>query len=290
MILVTGAGGKTGRTVIRALAQRGATVRAYVHRAAQVAANQTAGATEVVVGDFQDTVSLRKAMQRVRAIYHICPNMHPDEVAIGRQVIAAALAADVEQVVYHSVLHPQIEVMPHHWNKLRVEEMLFATRLPFTILQPTAYMQNILAGWDKIRNHGLYTIPYPGETQIALVDLEDVSAVAATVLTQSCHAGATYELVGTPTVSQFAVAEILAGALGRPVQVDTISQATWEQNARAGGLSDYAINTLLKMFVYYEQVGLVGNPNVLGWLLGRPPTSLTEFVRRVMAATVNTDR
>jgi hypothetical protein len=24
-------------------------------------------------------------------------------------------------LVYHSVLHPQIEAMPHHWNKLRVE-------------------------------------------------------------------------------------------------------------------------------------------------------------------------
>ena len=216
MILVTGAAGKTGRTVIRALAQRGVAVRAYVRHTAQTAAIKAIGATEVVIGDFQDAVSLRQAMNGVRALYHICPNMHPDEVAIGRQIIAAALAADVEHFVYHSVLHPQIEVMPHHWNKLRVEEMLFATRLPFTILQPTAYMQNILAGWDKIRNHGLYTIPYPGETQIALVDLEDVSAVAATVLTQSCHAGATYELVGTPPLSQFAVAEILAGVpIGR---------------------------------------------------------------------------
>lgn len=289
MILVTGAAGKTGRTVIRTLTQQGSAVRAYVHRVAQVAASQAAGAAEVVVGDFQDVTTLRRAMQGVHALYHICPNMHPDEVAIGRQVIAAALAADVEHFVYHSVLHPQTETMPHHWNKLQVEELLFAARLPFTILQPTAYMQNILAGWDKIRNQGIYTIPYRGETQIALIDLEDVGAVAVTVLTQPGHIGATYELVGTPPLTQFAVAEILATALRRPIQVETITQMEWERNARAGGLSDYAIKTLLAMFVYYEEVGLVGNPNVLGWLLGRPPTSLTEFVRRIMAVTLNPD-
>lgn len=289
MILVTGAAGKTGRAVIRALAQRNAVVRAYIHREVQSTAIQAIGATEVAVGDFQDATALRTAMQGIKALYHICPNMHPDEVAIGRTVIDSAVAADVEQLVYHSVLHPQVEAMPHHWNKLRVEELLLASRLPFTILQPTAYMQNLLLGWDKIRKQGLYTLPYPGRTKIALVDLEDVGVAAATVLTQPGHSGATYALVGTPSVSQFAVARILAAALGRSVQVDEITQAVWEHTARAAGMNDYAINTLLAMFTYYEQVGLVGNPNILGWLLGRPPTTLTEFVQRSIGRTLNND-
>ncbi len=145
MILVTGAAGKSGRSVISALAQRGAAVRAYVRREGQIAMVQAAGADTVVIGDLQDAHTLQQAVQCVRALYHICPNMHPDEVAIGRRVIDAALAAGVEHFVYHSVLHPQTATMPHHWNKLQVEEALFESRLPFTILQPTAYMQNLLA-------------------------------------------------------------------------------------------------------------------------------------------------
>jgi hypothetical protein len=35
------------------------------------------------------------------------------------------------RLVYHSVLHPQTEQMPHHWHKLRVEEMLLESRLPW---------------------------------------------------------------------------------------------------------------------------------------------------------------
>ncbi len=55
--------------------------------------------------------------------------------------------------VYHSVLHPQTEEMPHHWQKLRVEESLFRTHLPFTILQPCAYMQNLDIHWPGMRTH-----------------------------------------------------------------------------------------------------------------------------------------
>ena len=284
MILVTGAAGKSGRAVISALAQQGAMVRAYVRRSEQVVAVQAAGATEIDIGELQDATVLQQAMQGVRALYHICPNMHPAEVAIGRQVIVAALAVGVEHFVYHSVLHPQTATMPHHWNKLQVEEALFESRLPFTILQPTAYMQNLLASWEKIRTEGRYVVPYPAETRIALVDLADVAAVAATVLTQPAqHQGAIYELVGTAPLTQNEVATALTASLGQPVTIEVLTHTAWEQNARAGGLGDYAVETLIKMFTYYEKFGLIGNPNVLGWLLGRSPTVLATFIQRIMA-------
>ncbi|HLB49104.1 MAG TPA: NmrA family NAD(P)-binding protein, partial [Anaerolineales bacterium] len=206
MILVTGAGGKTGRAVIKALAARGESVRAFVHREDHVSAVKALGAAEAAVGDIHDEAALRRAMEGARAVYHICPNVNPDEVAIGRAAISAARVAGVQQFVFHSVLHPQAEAMPHHWNKLRVEESLFESGLPFTILQPTAYMQNTLATWDDILN-GEYVAPYPVETRLSLVDLNDVAEAASTVLTESGHAGATYELVGTPAMTQMEVAE-----------------------------------------------------------------------------------
>jgi hypothetical protein len=38
------------------------------------------------------------------------------------------------------------------------------------------------------------------------------------------------------------------------------------------------------MFQAYARDGLKGNPNVLGWLLGRPPNSLAAFAARTVAA------
>ena len=279
---MTSAGGKTGRAVVKALAARGQAVRAFVHREEQVGAAMALGAREVIVGDMRDEVALRRAMGNAKAVYHICPNVSPDEIAIGNWVIAAARTAGVEHFIYHSVLHPQTEAMPHHWNKLRVEERLFESGLPSTILQPTAYMQNILAGWKTIAEEGVWRIPYPVETQLSLVDLEDVAEAAAIVLTQAGHAGATYELVGTSPMTQVEVTEALSQKLGRPVRAEAQSVEMWEQRARAGGMGDYQVETLIKMFRYYEQHGLVGNPHVLGWLLGRKPTTLEEWCQRML--------
>jgi NAD(P)H dehydrogenase (quinone) len=229
----------------------------------------------------RDRAMMEPAAHGVQAIYHICPNMNPDEVAIGEVVIAAARAAAVERLVYHSVLHPQTEAMPHHWNKLRVEEKLFESGQSYTILQPAAYMQNVLAYWDQIVEQGVYLTPYSVEARLSIVDLEDVAEVAAMVLTEGGHTGATYELAGPEALSQVEVAAILSQRLGRPVHAQVVPLDEWERKARASGTNDYAIETLLKMFRYYDRLGLCGNPNVLNRLLDRPATTFTAFIARI---------
>jgi uncharacterized protein YbjT (DUF2867 family) len=287
MILITGAAGKTGRAVIQALSRRGETLRALVHDPGQIQTVKALGVHEVLVGDLLYRSALDEAFKDVRAVYQIPPNVNPDEVVIGKNMIDAAQSAGIEHFVFHSVLQPQIEAMPHHWKKLRVEEVLLQSGLPFTILQPTAYMQNILAQWDSIIQRGSYSIPYPGETRLSMVDLEDVAQVAATVLTKPGHAGATYELVGEHAISQNGVAAILSQKLKRSIQVTVIPLKDWEERARASGLGDYQVETLVRMLRYYADYGFEGNPHVLNWLLGRPPRSFEDFVTRMVRERVS---
>ncbi|MBE7536745.1 MAG: NmrA family NAD(P)-binding protein [Anaerolineales bacterium] len=283
MILVTGAAGKTGRALVRALSARGESVRAFVRRVEQIAPLKALGAQEALVGDMLNEADLKCATDGVRAIYHIPPNVSPHEVEIGECVIAAAQAAGVQHFVYHSVLHPQVEAMPHHWLKMRVEEALFASGLPFTILQPCAYMQNIAARESSIRERGVYSIPYPPQTRLSLIDVEDVAQAAAVVLTEPDWYNAVIELVGTAGMTQSEVALVLSEALARPVEPQEISLAEWQTQARAAGMGEYQIETLRAMFRYYARQGLSGNPRFLQLLLKRAPTSFAEYVRRTMA-------
>jgi uncharacterized protein YbjT (DUF2867 family) len=184
----------------------------------------------------------------------------------------------VKRFVFHSVLHPQIEAMPHHWQKMRVEEMLFGSGLDITVLQPTAYMQNLLAQWRTITTEGVYKIPYPAASRVSLVDLDDVAEAAATVLNDDAHIGATYELVGTPPLSQTELAAIIGQITGKTIRIETETPEEWA--AKATGLDGYQRETLTRMFRYYAQHGLIGNSAVLRWLLGREPTTLADFVRR----------
>ena len=282
MILVTGAAGKTGRAVVRALAAGRQPVRALIHRPEHAPGLRALGAAEAPAADLRDGAAVERAAHGVRAVYHIAPNVSPDEIAIGRNIIAAAQSAGVERLVYHSVLHPHVEAMPHHWQKARVEELLFASGLAFAILQPTAYMQNIAAAWEAITARGRYPVPYSPEARLSLVDLEDVAQAAARVLAEPGYAGATIEVVGTPGITPRQIAATLSAELGRPVEAELVPLEAWKAGARASGLGDYSILALARMFIYYNDHGLVGSPRALASVLGRPPTSLEAFIRRMV--------
>jgi uncharacterized protein YbjT (DUF2867 family) len=279
MILITGAAGKTGRAVIQALHNRRVDIRAFVRSKEQGELVQSLGAAEAYVGDLLNISDLATAVKDIRAVYHICPNMHAEEVNIG-QLMLNACVGKVERFVYHSVFHPQIEAMPHHWNKLRVEEMLFGSKLPFTILQPTAYMQNVLARMDEVRKAGVFRVPYSVLTRVSMVDLLDVAEVSAKMLTESGYLGGTYELVGPGYFSQEEIAADFGRVLGYPVQAEEIPLAVWKAQAEQDGLGEYAVDTLLKMFTYYDKFNFMGNIKVLESLLGRKPTSFEDFLLR----------
>jgi NAD(P)H dehydrogenase (quinone) len=294
MILLTGAAGKTGKAILQVLTKCGKAVKALVFRPDQILTVKTLGAKEVVVGDITDAEIVRSAFQNVDTVYFICPNVHPDEIAIGKLIIESALKAGTKHFVYHSVLHPQIEDMPHHWNKLRVEEYLINSGLPFTILQPTVYMQNILVNWNNIITSGRYQNPYSIESRITYVDLDDLANAAAIILNDSLdnkiqpgHFGATYEIAGMQALSHMEIAAILSQKLNRPVRAEYISTKVWKNKASQSGLGAYQTDALVKMFNYYDRYGLMGNAHSLGMLLNRLPTSFEQFIDRYIHGLTN---
>jgi NAD(P)H dehydrogenase (quinone) len=284
MILVTGAGGKTGKAALKALVARGASVRAFVRSTAHHAALKSIGVHDVVVGEMDDPHAWSQTVRGTSAVYHICPNVSPHELPFAKALVEAAVTHGIRRLVYHSVLHPQIEAMPHHWAKLRVEEMLFSSGLDVTILQPAAYMQNSLAEWNRMVSDGIYRVPYPVETKLSLVDLNDIAEAAALVLMDDGHSAATYELVGTAPMSQIEIAETFGRALQRDIRAEAEPVELWSDRARSTAMDSYQLETLTKMFQAYARDGLNGNPNVLGWLIKRPPTSLAAFAARMAAA------
>jgi uncharacterized protein YbjT (DUF2867 family) len=222
------------------------------------------------------------ALEGATAVYHICPNVHPEEFTIGRNVIEAAKNHSVDLFAYHSVLHPHTEKMVHHWQKLRVEELLFESGLAHIILQPAPYMQNLLAYWKQIIQESIYSVPYSPAARISMVDLADVAEAAAILVSSNRHIGGIFEIAGTRAISQMDVAAIISQQLEMDIRVEQISLDAWRQKAQKIGLGNYEIKALLGMFQYYDQYGLVGNNRILSWLLGREPTQLSQFVNQLL--------
>ncbi len=280
MILLTGAAGKTGTTILRHLSQKGAEVRCLVRNQAQADQVIALGCTQATIGDLADVGSLQKALTGIDQVYFIAPNVSPDELEIGKSIILHAKINKVKLFAYHSVLHPQIEAMPHHWQKMRVEECLINSGLDFTILQPCAYMQNILGGWQNILK-GKYTVPYQLESKINIVDLENVAKVVTRVLLEPGHVNAIYELAGPESLTQLEVASQISEILHLPVEASQQSLSEWEATAKASGMQEYARKVLVKMFDYYDNFGLPGNSSILKFLLGEEPTTFKQFLARI---------
>ena len=244
-----------------ALLKKGYPVRAMFHSPPKLHSFDERVA--VIVGDLNSKTDLLHALENVSAVYHICPNMHPNEVAIGKYAIQAAKINGVRHFVYHSVLHPQIKEMPHHWKKMQVEGLLLKSGLDFTILQPAAYLQNLLQYKSSILEQSTYAVPYNGETRVGMVDLRNVAEVAASVITNPRHYGSSYELATDECYSQNELAEKFSRICKRKISFKEINRSQWEQAMKKSGMTGYTTASLIQMFQYYETYGFTGNGMVL---------------------------
>jgi uncharacterized protein YbjT (DUF2867 family) len=278
-ILITGAGGKTGKSIIQLLSGKNHNLSVYLHRQETINEIRKLADVTAFVGDLSDYDLIKQSLVGIDAVYLIIPNMNPFESLIGENIVNLCKQMGVSRIIYHSVLHPQALAMPHHRQKLLVEEKLFESGLDYSILQPSAYMQNILGYLTSIRA-GSYPMPYPVSTLLSLVDLNDVAEVASNVITQTGHSFATYELVGSPPLSQSDIAEALTKHTNRIVKPEEVLLTEWLASDPVKAMPEYTRTTLLAMFTYYANYGLVGNTSILSHLLNRNPSSLEEFLKR----------
>ena len=219
-VAVVGGNGKTGAAVGEALRGRGA---------------------EPVPLGRAEWDELARAMDGCAAAYLIAPNFHPDEPAYVGQALAAMTAAGVSRVVYHSVASPYVPEMPHHLGKAVSEDLVRRSGLPWTILQPGAYLQNLDLS-------GPVEVPYDVDAMFGFADLNDVAAAAALVLTEPGHVGATYELAS---------------------RVASVAQLAAEAGVTASRVDERPDGWLGLMYAYYDAHGLPAGVLPLQALLAR---------------------
>ncbi len=124
-------------------------------------------------------------------------------------------------------------------------------------------------------------VPYATDQAMSVVDLEDVAEVAVKVLSEDGHLRAIYDLVGDEPLSTRDMADIISKVAGKPTEVKQLPLESVAQGTpRDTPIDAYEADSLERMFIYYTRHGLTGSPNVLGFVLGRPPTTYEAFVRR----------
>ncbi|WP_034591027.1 NmrA family NAD(P)-binding protein [Hamadaea tsunoensis] len=212
-ILITGATGHIGGTLVRLLDTAGHKTRAYVRDPARA---KLPAATELRQGDLDDREALARALDGAEAAFLMQGN---HDVAQTETMIAAVRAAGVPRVVVLSSIGAVVEPQPLMGTWFAAKEKLWSAAGPaVTFLRPSSFMTNTLWWLPALREHG-HVVDATGPGRMSPVDPDDIAAVAAAVLTGDGHAGQGYTLTGQELLTTREQAAILAAALGRPVAV-----------------------------------------------------------------------
>ncbi|MGW4379081.1 NAD(P)H-binding protein [Kitasatospora sp. NPDC004531] len=222
MILVTGATGSIGRHLVRQLADRKAEFKALVRDEAK---GRELGCA-YLVGDFDDPASLTAAFEGVDRLFLNGPGAQAvdGEQPMVRQigaVIDAAAAAGVERVVKISVWHAAPGGLLSEGAHGELDRRLAATGLAWTVLQPSGFLQNLL-GPAAFTPDGRLISRY-GDGPISHIDCHDIAACAAALLTGPARPGETFVLTGPEALTDAQLADRVATALGRPVDLVTLT-------------------------------------------------------------------
>ena len=236
MILITGASGTAGRAVLEEMRKSGKELRAMYR--AEEDARKAPGGLGVVIADFADRESLRRALDGVETLFLVCSPI-PQLAELESNVIDASREKGVKHIVLHSALGAgdYAKSFPS-WHRV-VEDKLKASGLRYTILRPNGFMQNIVAyNAPSIRAQGAFYAAM-GSAKTSLIDVRDVGAAAARTLEQpQAHAGRIYELNGPEAVSNDEIAARISRVAGRTVKYVDIPEAAQRKAMLDAGLPE----------------------------------------------------
>ena len=275
MILITGASGSVGKTVLADVARSGQKHRALYRSKEE--AMRAPGGTDTVIADFADKASLAAALRGVESVYLVCSPI-PDLVQLENNAIEVCEAAGVRRIVLNSALGAQDypKSFPS-WHR-KVEDKLKATKMAYCILRPNSFMQNVLAYFaPSIRAQGAFYSSM-GNARTSYLDVRDIAVVAAKALHGGEHDGQTYELNGPEALTYAEVAEMISKHAKIATKYVDIPMEAQRKAMLDQGMPEWQVTALLELQEYYTN----GNGGVvdglLERLLGRPPVRMDAFL------------
>jgi uncharacterized protein YbjT (DUF2867 family) len=251
-VLVSGATGQQGGALARVLLERGHGVRAFVRRPDSPEAKELERlGAELARGDFDEPSTLEDAARGTDALFIVATPFEAGMEAETRHRIAAAdaaKAAGVSHLLYSSVANADRNTgIPHFESKRKVEEHIEGLGIPYTIVAPVYFMDNLLAPWTLPQlKEGRLPMALPSSRPLQQITPSDIAAFTALVLEHPEEFVDRRVDIASDELSGEEVAEILSGVTGREIHyvelpLEQVRQAIGEDGAR--------------MFEWFDQVG-----------------------------------
>jgi uncharacterized protein YbjT (DUF2867 family) len=275
VILVIGGTGNIGSELIRLLVAAGAPVRALARDTARAAALLGPG-VDIVAGDLASAPALASAMRGVEKLFLVTP-LALDQVAMKAAAIDAARAAGVRHIVMSTGIGagPEAHVEIGRWHGAS-QEHVKSTGIPWTFLQPTFFMQNMLMSAPTIRDHGAFYLPL-GDGRVSWIDARDIAAAGFEALTRPGYENRELPLTGPEALSSAELAAALGAATGRSIRYVAVPPQAAREGMVGAGLPEKLADMMNELYALGPAGHLAHVLDTVQTVTGRPARTFRQF-------------
>lgn len=233
-ILVYGANSAQGIPVVSRLLKEGYQVRVFV-RDRDKAQSLFSKSVEIATGTLEDKDNLKRANEGIDRVFLVLPLEYRFDIATtqGYNAIDAARDAGVQLLVFNTstFIPQQVTDAAAFEIKRNVEQHIHQSGVPYVILRPPVYMDNLAAPWSisKIVHQSVVAYPLPPEIKVSWISLDDAAAFAVAALQRPELTGSTFDIGGSEAVTGQEIAERFTQVLNRPFTYQQIPIDAFEQ-------------------------------------------------------------
>jgi uncharacterized protein YbjT (DUF2867 family) len=288
LVLVTGAAGGVGRTVVELLREGDMSVRAMVHRQDERADALRSRGAEVVVGELTRPADVARALDGAgRILFSMSVSPVYLEAAATVATVARTLGGVEVLVNISQMTVSQMSVVSTeesrqqrlHWLS---ENVLEWSGLPVVRVRPTVFLDNPLftaLAARSVAADGILALPF-GAGRTSPVAATDVARVIAAILKHpSEHIGQVHELTGPRCQDMTGVAAEYSRALGRPVSYADVPLDAWvEQVLDPAGFPPHLRQHLFTMARLHHQNRYDRLTRTVEQITGTPAQTIEDFV------------
>ncbi|WP_165422969.1 SDR family oxidoreductase [Ktedonosporobacter rubrisoli] len=268
-ILVLGASGTIGRSLVQFLYEAGQPVRAGFHARPL----RLAGVEDVAI-DVLTGAGMAEALQGVEKLFLLTGDS-ADQAQAELRIVDMAQRAEVKHIVKLSAFGAEEDAYMIGRFHRAVEQVIEQSGMSYTFLRPNCFMQNFVFYYgNAIRSARNVRLPR-GDAPMAFVDTRDIARVAYHTLTDPSHTNKAYELSGPEALSYAQATALLSRALGESITYTSLS----EEEARAGMAPGEHLERFLDLYRFYRS-GRAGRvTTAVQDVTGQPASSFETFAR-----------
>ena len=284
-IAITTPTGHIGSALVRQLLDAGRRDLVLLLRDASRLDPDVRDAVETREGALQDADYVRQATEGADALFWLSPNDWTTPSLFGwYQTLAESATGAVEANGIGHVVHLSSDGAQNRDDHGpvsglgRIEEALDQTDAAVRHLRPGFFFENFEAQIPPIADAGAVFFPKPPETTTGMIATADIAARAADLLADLSWSGrGVVPLLGPEDLSYAQAAEILSGALDRPVAAQQVPPAALREQIAGMGASDEWADGMVTL---YTRIGTPGYSGAERAPESTTPTPLADWARQ----------